>query len=262
VWGRNVKDIVEAIVEIISSWTGYHAPSATVPYLILFMVGVPTIISLRLAVMRMFGNVRAISGELEAAAQLITAETRDKLALAAEEINGKTREKLEHAATRLEAALRGHFDQLQSAFGELKTEVTSLRPDGDIASETVASPRKTRARLAQAARDSAMQKWLEGRDFQRSADDPNIYVYKGVNEIGNVMDVQLTTPYRANIGDDGRMAFALDVWVDGYKKMNFEWDLEGGYALRGFRKDDGRWVEELSNWDLRRVEARSMAIVA
>ena len=80
---------------------------------------------------------------------------------------------------------------------------------------------------------------------------PGWFHFVGVNEQQQKLQVMLLTPYRAEYGSDKRLAFALDVWVEGYKKLNFEWNSEGEYALRGFKKGD--WIEDLAEWRVKPV---------
>lgn len=150
---------------------------------------------------------------------------------------------------------RGVHDKFEALHELLRpTEaVTSLPADTDINGDTGESngervaPRR-RLHFAQSVRSSVVEKWLEGMTFHRSTGDANVYCFDGHNETEDQYRIVFYTPYRFNIGDDGRMPFALDIWVNGRKHLNFEWDSEGKYALRGFKR--GEWVHDVSEWRL------------
>lgn len=74
----------------------------------------------------------------------------------------------------------------------------------------------------------------------------NCFQFVGTTEAGLSIRIYFQTPYRATIATDGRLPFTLEIWVDGYKHLNFEWDSDGRYALRGFKK--GEWIEDVANW--------------
>jgi hypothetical protein len=225
-----MKDFVDAFLELVQKHTGVPIPEVVVPYIIVAAVVVPAVASMYLTIRRWRGNLRAISSELEAAADLIA---------------GDTSKRLNSVADRLEQTMAQRFDAIQASL-ELKTEVAASPADREIDSEPAEQRRGFRLNAARSVRNTVMQKWLEGRDLKRMESDPNLYSFVGRNEAGTLLKIILTTPYRATIGQDSRMPFALDVWVDGYKKLNFEWDAEGTYALRGFTRGD--WIEDLSEW--------------
>jgi hypothetical protein len=234
-----MKDFVDAFLELVQKHTGLPIPEVVVPYIIVAAVVVPAVISMYLTIRRWRGNLRAISGELEAAADLIT---------------GDTSKRLNSVADRLEQTMSRRFDAIQASL-ELKTEVATTSADREIESEPVEPRRGFRLNAARSVRNTVVQKWLEGRHLKRMDSDPNLYSFIGKNEIGTLIKVVLTTPYRASIAQDGRMPFALDVWVDNYKKLNFEWNAEGTYALRGFTKGD--WIEDLSEWRVEPITSDS-----
>ncbi len=82
--------------------------------------------------------------------------------------------------------------------------------------------------------------------LRRRDHEPNSFYYEATANSQVKYKIVLQTPYRSTIGEDGRMAYTLDIWADGYKKLNFEWDMSGNYALRGFKKGD--WVEDIALW--------------
>lgn len=116
---------------------------------------------------------------------------------------------------------------------------------------------KNRLQLAESVRSAVVEKWLGGMIFQRSERDPNIYVFSGHSDGGNDYRIMLHTPYRECLGSDGRMPFAMDVWMNGRKHLNFEWDSDGKYALRGFRR--GEWIEDVAMWRLQVGAAQQAA---
>jgi len=132
------------------------------------------------------------------------------------------------------------------AVASAAADVEMVSDPSDGASERI-SP-MTRLEYCQSVRSSVVAKWLEGMTFQRSARDANIYCFDGHNDAEHEYRIVFYTPYRISIGDDGRMPFALDIWVNGRKQLNFEWDSEGQYALRGFKR--GEWVHDFSEWRL------------
>lgn len=236
-----MKDAIEAVLAIVQTHTGYAVPASLIPYMIVSSMCLPFLLYAYLRVRRWLGDVRAIPGELQAAADLIS---------------GDTSVRLQQATSQLEAVLSRKLDAIQASL-ELKHEVTEVPSDAEIEAEPTAAPRGFRIRTAQAVRNTVMEKWLEGRYFKRSESDPNCYSFVGQNEAGNQFKIRLLTPYRTAIGDDHRLPFALDVWVDEYKKLNFEWDAEGNYSLRGFKK--GEWSDDLREWHIKAITPARMA---
>jgi hypothetical protein len=230
-----MADAVESFIKIINSNTGLEIPEGWVPYISVAAVALPAFVPIYLMVRRWTGDLRAISGELDTASKLIS---------------GETSKRLKDITDRLEANLSGRLDAIHSTL-IMKTELEAQPADKDFEAEPAAkkqSQRGFRIKSADAVRARVMEKWLEGRDFKRTSNDPNCYFFAGYTEAKVAYRVVLSTPYRASIGDDGRLPFALDVWLDGRKQLNFEWDTEGKYAIRGFTKGD--WIEDLSNWNV------------
>lgn len=137
----------------------------------------------------------------------------------------------------------------------LKNEVTAISADADVEVESTSQPRGFRINSAGAVRDTVLEKWLEGIHFTKSDADPNCFLFVGHNEAGNSYKIRLLTPYRETIGVDDRLPFALDVWMDERKQLNFEWDTDGNYALRGFKRGD--WIEDLQSWNIRGARRQS-----
>jgi hypothetical protein len=166
---------------------------------------------------------------------------------------------LSETAAKLEISLAGRLDAISTGLG-LNRELEAIVAKGDTEVETPAevaaerSPKGFRIQSASAVRNKVMEKWLDGRTFNRTV-DPGNFAYLGKGEAGDQYLVMLQTPYRNTIGTDGRLPFTLDVWVNNYKRLNFEWDSEGQYALRGFKKGD--WVEDLSEWKITKLSVEA-----
>lgn len=156
---------------------------------------------------------------------------------------------------------RGVDDKFEALHATLKSTelVTSAVADSEIVEDTNGQKElpKTRLRLAEVVRSAVMDQWLMGMTFKPSTRDPNIYEFEGHSEAGSDYFIILTTPYRSSLGQDGRMPFALDIWVNNRKHLNFEWDAEGKYALRGFKKGD--WIEDVGEWRMRVGAAQQVA---
>jgi hypothetical protein len=166
---------------------------------------------------------------------------------------------LSETAAKLEISLAGRLDAISTGLG-LNRELEAIVAKGDTEVETPAevaaerSPKGFRIQSASAVRNKVIEKWLDGRTFNRTV-DPGNFAYLGKGEAGDQYLVMLQTPYRNTIGTDGRLPFTLDVWVNNYKRLNFEWDSEGQYALRGFKKGD--WVEDLSEWKITKLSVEA-----
>jgi hypothetical protein len=235
-----MKDFIEATFDIIKTLTSYEVPPHTLKYAVFFSFVASGVVPIYLTIRRWRGDFKAISSELDAASKLIAGETNGRLNAVAE---------------RLEANLAERLDAIQSTLA-LKSEVTAQPEDNTVESEPPAIRKQGfRIKSAVAVRDTVMKKWLEGRDLKALVTEPYCYRFEGRSEAGNEVILELLTPYRSKIGQDGRLPFALDVWVDGYKKLNFEWDAEGNYALRGFKRGD--WIEDLSDWRISTAEILS-----
>jgi hypothetical protein len=241
-WGGCVKDFIEATYDIIKTLTSYEVPPHTLKYAVFISFVASGVVPIYLTIRRWRGDFKAISSELDAASKLIA---------------GQTNSRLNAVAERLEANLAERLDAIQSTLA-LKSEVTAQPEDSLVESEPPAIRKQGfRIKSAVAVRDTVMKKWLEGRELKALIDDAYCFRFEGRSEANTAIILELLTPYRKKLGQDGRLPFALDVWVDGYKKLNFEWDAEGNYALRGFKRGD--WIEDLSDWRVATAEVMKQA---
>lgn len=180
-----------------------------------------------------------MSSDLQATAQIISHDTTKKFESIAKQFD--------QVADRMQGAVNSRIDTLETTL--LSKNAIDRATDTEV--EPEAQPErqsaKTRLKMAEAVRDAVLKKWLEGRTFSKEQSDANIYVFKGVSNSATTYEIWLSTPYRNGIGSDGSLAFTLEVWADNYKKLNFEWDTDGNYALRGFKK--GEWVDDLWSWN-------------
>ncbi len=239
-----MRDLIEAMNRLMLAWFGVAIPEAAFPYIIIASVVVPAIIPIWLWLRRSVGDIRAVSDEMQAATALISGEVTTRLAT---------------VSNQLEASLARRLDDIHAAV-KLTHEVTarSLQPDIEVVEEPADQrpSRATRKDFASQASNAVLQKWTEGRTLTVASDDPNCYSFVGRNPSGTKIELYLTTPYRRSIGSDGRLPFALDVWVDGRKHLNFEWDFDGNYALRGFKR--GEWFEDIVGWNFIGVQAETV----
>jgi len=83
----------------------------------------------------------------------------------------------------------------------------------------------------------------------------HVYRFEGMTVKGQGVVLQLQTPYRSWNRDD-HYDYVLEVWLDGYKTMNFEWSHEDGPWLRFLRAGD--WVDQIVSWSLQRQETEKM----
>jgi len=234
-----MKDVIEAALTLAGDLIGLNLDPKWTPYLLLLTAGAGVLFwtyrKLRVA----FGGISAVSDELKA----VSDETTRNLEVVQKGLAGVLGD--------LERTIASRFDTLESIFHS-QTAITSQPEDPDLAGEPKEemSGRVSRLKIAEAVRDATMKQWLTGMSFA-IADigdryDPNIFEFIGTAESGTRFRLLLRTPYRAAYGSDGRLAYALEVWVNGYKHLNFEWDSDGNYALRGFKRGD--WNEDIVNW--------------
>lgn len=200
---------------------------------------------------------KRIAVELNKATDVISKHMRTEFDGQVDKMN-KLQANVQRSLTRRITGVHEKLEVLQELMRPTQA-VTSLAADAEISEETNGERElpKTRLALSASVRSAVMEKWLQGMSFARSADDPNIYEFEGHSEAGSAYHITLTTPYRASLGQDGRLPFALDIWVNGKKHLNFEWDSEGKYALRGFKRGD--WIEDVAEWRLRVGEAQQVA---
>jgi hypothetical protein len=231
-----VRDFAEAVLQILREF-GVYAPDWAVPYVIVLMVLSAALFPAWLAVRRWRGDFQAVSGELKAATKLISEDTTKRLI---------------DVTDRLERKLAGKLDAIHEVV-RAQHEVAANGTDQDIQEPTEATPQPKSFRLksATSVADRVIEKWLTGTVLRMEPKRPGYFKFEGANEQAQKFELVLLTPYRTEYGSDKRMAFALDIWVDGYKKLNFEWNSEGEYALRGFRKGD--WIEDLAEWRVKPI---------
>lgn len=238
-----MKDFVEALVRVLHENFGIELGFPIPPTFLLgaaTLTLIPTLFAAILWLRRHLGDARAISSEMHAAANIITSETKGELSRLLGEFANLNND--------LRSTFNERFDALH---GFLRSTVQiGAVDDSEIDSDQPAGQsRMTRVKLAEQVRNAVVDKWLGGRDLYKSNVDPNCYAFEGFNEPGEELRLLFQTPYRVSLGQDGRLPFTLEVWVNGYKKLNFEWDSEGRYALRGFKRGD--WIEDIANWNLR-----------
>lgn len=242
-----MRDVVESFLNIANRYGGVPNTADVADWVVAGIAVVPVFSFsawLYLYLRRSRGDIRAISSELEAVRALIKTDTRGQLNRVIDDV-GRLHEDLKNQVR----------DDVNALHGMLKSteQIADREPDKDIAPDTSGSSRRVRLNLVENVRRAVLEKWVEGRTLSRAARDPNCYVFHGRSESGELIDILLQTPYRASIGSDGRMPFTIELWVDKYKKLNFEWDSDGRYALRGYKPGD--WFAEIAEWALTPIEA-------
>lgn len=246
-----MRDFLEACNEIIVSFTGYSIPNEYRSYAIVAAFTLPWMIWLYFSIRRWRGDFRAISSEMQAATQLISVEMHQKL------INQSRRMKRLHA--KFEKVMSARFDVLNSSL-QLNHMVKDQPQDTDIAdgqTDTV-QPTQTRLSMANAIRQAIVAKWLEGTTLRPRQGEPHIFEFRGHSPAGECHFILFQTPYRHALISDGRMPFTVEVWVDNYKKLNFEWDSLGNYQLRGFKR--GEWFADIAEWSLVPISESEMRV--
>ncbi|MEZ5851497.1 MAG: hypothetical protein R3D68_12705 [Hyphomicrobiaceae bacterium] len=238
-----MRDFLESAAAILKRITGYEIPTDVMPYLVVGITLGPSLIWLYWSIRRWRGDFKAISGELHLAAEFINHKTRGEL--------NQIVDRFSRINDEMKGVVIARIDALQMYLRPTE-EVKSREADRSIESEpeveTPGKTRVTRLLVAQQVRNAVVEKWLDGRYLRPCDDDRGCFEFDGYNQAGDAFVLRFQTPYRATIGDDGRLPFTLEVWVAGYKKLNFEWDSEGKYALRGFTRGD--WVEDVAQWGL------------
>jgi hypothetical protein len=218
-----MSDIAEALIFIFSKYLGINIPEWTIPFLVMSFFLTPIVVSSVLAYRLFRDYVKTVSARLS--------ETNDFI------VNN-----LHTVAARLDQKLSDIHSSIK-----LTNEVEAGGEDPDVSVEAVAPPnRGFKLKTAQDVAKIAQDKWLEGFQFKRFPNDGGCFTFRGKSEGELEIKINLLTPYRSQIGMDGRMPYAVDLWVDGRKHLNFEWDTAGQYAVRGFRKGD--WIEDVLNW--------------
>lgn len=249
-----MRDFVEAIISLAYRYFGFPVTAEIVEWGIFSLAIVPIssfVVWFYLFLRRSSGDMRAVSGELRAVTQVIATDTRQELNRIIADVSQLHQD--------LKVSVHERLDALQGMLRSTE-QVETLEEDTEVEAEPPGVPPKSnrvRLNLAEQVRETVLKRWVEGRDLKRSSSDPNCYEYYGRNSAGHLFRVLLQTPYRESIGLDDRMPFTLELWVDRRKKLNFEWDSEGRYALRGFRRGD--WFEDVANWELQPEIAEKVA---
>jgi hypothetical protein len=185
----------------------------------------------------------------------LTANIRSATADVSSDVRTNTKQEIDDLLGRftqlhndLKATMADRIDALQ-AYLKPTEEVKEAIADSEVEEEqSTKQPKQRKLQLAQQVRNAVIQKWLEGEQLRRTESDPNCYEFNGLSGAGEKIRLLLLTPYRKSLGEDGRLNFALDVWVNNKKHLNFEWGAEGQYALRGFKRGD--WIAEVSEWTI------------
>lgn len=101
-----------------------------------------------------------------------------------------------------------------------------------------------------------LQKFIDGGWFAEFDDSlRHVYRFDGATAKGQSIVLQLQTPYRSWNRDD-HYDYVLEVWLDGYKMMNFEWSHEEGPWVRYLKA--GEWVDQVVSWSLQRLMPEKM----
>ena len=231
-----MQDAIKAAVQLVNWHLGLDINSSVVPYIVI----VTTVSGFAFSFYRRIRDLKVISGKMQLATTEITGHTRkeiDSLLSNFRQLNDD-----------LKGTVGNKIDELR-VFLTPTDAVEITQSDPEIEAEAVKGmSKKTRLALATQARDMVVKQWLEGRSLKPSGDDLNVYEFLGKNPGDQKFKLRFFTPYRSTAESDGRLPFALDLWVDDYKKLNFEWDTEGKYSLRGFTR--GNWFEDVALWNL------------
>jgi hypothetical protein len=236
-----MRDLIESFSVILKQNLGIELDPIYTPYVIVFGAAILPLLGMYRWLLRQFGNVRALSSELEAVTRIIREDTRPEFDRLLRDFS------IFH--TRLESNLTNRLETISIALRSTHS-VESRPEDTDVEAEPAieTTSRKTRLAMAESVREMVLDRWLTGRVFRRDIDDPNAFEYYGTSPSGELIYLYLQTPYRQKLGIDGRLPYTLEIWVNKYKQLNFEWDIEGNYALRGFKKGD--WIEDVATWNM------------
>jgi hypothetical protein len=239
------------MVRAVSRLVGYDLT----PIAPMLFAAVPTVLSLivfLLTMRRRMAEMKQLTQTMEETATATSERTIKKFERLHDDLRNVVSDKIGAVALKVNSLQDDVAVRVESLKTFLKSteEVTSARSDTEVVSEppTASQPsKKTRLTEAENVRNSILQKWLSGGYLSMSSADPHVFVFTGVSLAGEKITCQLHTPYRQQIGIDGRLPFALDVWVNTRKHLNFEWNTEGSYALRGFTR--GEWIEDIAHWN-------------
>ena len=244
--GGIMRDLIESLTALLKVHLGIEPDPTIVNYaIVLGALALPLLWGYRW-VLRQFGNMRALSSELEAVTRVILDDTKPQFERLLVDVAVMQHE--------LEAKLAHRLDALTIDIRSINS-VDGQPDDQEVGAEdpAIATGRRPRLAMAGSVRDTALDRWMKGRDFKRHPDDPSICYYYGraPGDESPYIYIVLQTPYRYAYGVDGRLPFTLDIWVNRRKHLNFEWDVEGNYALRGFKRGD--WIEDVATWNMRPV---------
>jgi hypothetical protein len=230
----------------VSNWIGYDiSPLAPV---ILGAVSALLPLAIFIVTMRRrMSELRSITNKIESAARHASDTTIRKFETLHDDLRATVSGQIVEVGARV-GDVAGGIEALKT-YLRSTTEVTATQADAEIRDEPqgnqLSKPR--RLTLAENVRNTVMTKWLAGGYLSTSETDPNVFRFSGTSLAGEKIALTLHTPYRKALGHDGRLPFALDVWVNARKHLNFEWTTDGDYALRGFTR--GEWIEDLANWN-------------
>ncbi|MFV0295265.1 MAG: hypothetical protein ACK5JT_04005 [Hyphomicrobiaceae bacterium] len=232
-----MRDFFEALDQLVRQVSGYEIPREFIPWLILMAATVPFVLWLSLSIRRWRGDFRAISGDMQGAVEWINHDMRQELGQLYRKFEGLHQDFSKVVMGRLEA-LQVLLKSTEEVSGETDAEVAA---DDDMARPVT---RQTRLSQAENVRNAVVNKWIEGRPLTQVA--MNCFQFEGTAESGNAIRLYFQTPYRPTIATDGRLPFTLEVWVNNRKHLNFEWDADGRYRLRGFKR--GEWIADVAEW--------------
>ncbi len=195
---------------------------------------------------RRMAELKSLTAKIETTAQDATDKTVGKFEKLHDDFRASVSGQIGEVAGRVDN-VAGGIESLKT-YLKSTTEVTAIQADTEIREELQAAPlsKPRRLTLAENVRNSVMTKWLAGGYLLKSESDPNVFRFFSNSLTGEKIALVLHTPYRTSLGKDGRLPFALDVWVNNKKHLNFEWNTEGAYALRGFTRGD--WIEDVAMW--------------
>lgn len=237
-----MRDLIESLSALLRLHLGLEADPTFIHYAI--VIGALSLPALGIYrwIRHQLGDFRALSSELHAVTRVISEDTKPEFIRLAREFSD--------LHTRLESNLSRRLDTISIALRSTHS-VDSRPDDADVENEPPSSApsRRTRLAMAESVRDVVLDRWLAGTYFLPHDGDRNTFHYYGMSETDEAIYLYLQTPYRQGVGIDERLPYTLQIWVNRYKKLNFEWDIEGNYALRGFKKGD--WIDDVANWNLK-----------
>lgn len=135
---------------------------------------------------------------------------------------------------------------LSAKFKQALLEIKESDNDNPNPMEEQGEARKARLMIATRISEAVFEKFLSGGWF---FEQPERHTFECVRFLASEERIQLKlqTPYRV-ARPDNQLAYILEIWVDGPKVLNFEWDYSGNARLRYMRT--GNWVDEVLSWRL------------